>query len=539
MPTLQTNPRTIESDVCIVGGGITAAMVAAKLAAEREAEIVVLEAGDRSVPLDQRFTRRRRYLDYGDNPWLRDHIESQTAHNIMSRSMVLGGQAMHWGGTTPRFSPEDFRLRSRFGVAVDWPLSYDDLDPFYQEAEARIGVAGEQGPEALDPRSEPYPMAAMPLSWSLQRLREWGESAGIPFWANPVAKTTEPYDGRNVCQRCDTCNICPTGAKYTPDFTWNRLLDAGRVRLETRTLARRLHREEGSDRIAYVEATDRDRPDEPLHVRAGTFVLAAGYCWSPHLLLLSADDRYPDGLANSSGLVGRYMCGHRSVSTYVELPRQLYPGEFSSHSLLSKRYQRPEETEPYIRHDLRIWNSTFRRSPRLRDDDGGLLLGDALMADWRERTDGKGTARLRSYYDVIPHRDSRLVLDEGAMNRWGDPLPRIEFRDAAVSAELRGRTEDRIRALHRRMADAGDGTVLTTFASDLQDHPAGGCRMGIDPSESVVDSHGRSHDHENLFVVGAPTMPTAGCNNGTLTFSALSLRSAVEIGRAFPERSES
>lgn len=532
----QTTPRTVESDVCIVGGGITAAMVAAKLAYEREAEIVVLEAGDRSVPLDQRFTRRRRYLDYGDNPWLRDHIEDQTARGVISRSMVLGGQAMHWGGTTPRFSPEDFRLRSLFGVAVDWPLEYEELDPFYQEAEARMGVAGEQGPEELDPRAEPYPMPAMPLSWSLQRLREWGESAGIPFWSNPVAKTTVPYDGRNVCQRCDTCNICPTGAKYTPDFTWNRLLDAGRVDLRTRTLVRRLHLEDGSNRIAYAEAADRDSPEDPLHVRASTFVLAAGYCWSPHLLLLSGGDRFPDGLANSSGLVGAFMCGHRSVSTYVELPRQLYPGEFSSHSLLSKRFQRPDRREPYMRHDLRIWNSTFGRRPRLRNDEGDLLLGDEVMADWRDRTDDTGTARLRSYYDVIPDRNSRLTLDPGMTNRWGDPLPRIEFRDAPVSAELRGRTEERIRALHRRMADAGDGTVMATYVDDLQDHPAGGCRMGTDPDESVVDPWGRSHDHENLFVVGAPTMPTAGCNNGTLTFSALSLRSAVEIGREFPER---
>jgi len=382
-------------------------------------------------------------------------------------------------------------------------------------------------------------MAAMPLSWSLERLREWGEGAGIPFWTNPVAKTTEPWDGRSVCQRCDTCNICPTGAKYTPDFTWNRLLEAGRVELLTGTLVRRLHREEGSDRLGWAEAVDRERPDEPVHVRASVFVVAAGYCWSPHLLLLSADERFPDGLANSSGLVGRFMCGHRSVSTYVELPMQLYPGEFSSHSLLSKRFQRPEgPQERYLRHDLRVWESTYRREPRLRDDGGSLLLGDDVMDDWRARTDGKGTARLRSYYDVIPDPASRLSLDPDRRNRWGDPLPRIEFRDAPVSAELRGWTEERIRRLHARMARSGDGTVLAHFESDLQDHPAGGCRMGTEPGRSVVDGWGRSWDHENLFVVGAPTLPTAGCNNGTLTFSALSLRSAEEIGRHFPQRGE-
>ncbi|NIP59199.1 MAG: GMC family oxidoreductase, partial [Gemmatimonadetes bacterium] len=154
-------PRTVEADLCIVGGGITAAMVAEKVAEGREARIVVLEAGDRSAPLERRSRLRRRYLDYGESPWPRDHIRDQSAEGIISRSMVLGGQALHWGGTTPRFSPEDFRLRSLFGVAVDWPLTYEELDPFYQEAEERIGVAGEQGPPELDPRGAPYPMSAM------------------------------------------------------------------------------------------------------------------------------------------------------------------------------------------------------------------------------------------------------------------------------------------------------------------------------------------------------------------------------------------
>jgi quinoprotein glucose dehydrogenase len=214
---------------------------------------------------------------------------------------------------------------------------------------------------------------------------------------------------------------------------------------------------------------------------------------------------------------------------------------FFGHSLISKYFQRSAENggpampNGFMRHDFRVWESTAGRGPRLAGDDGELILGDAVMADWRART-ATGMTRLRSYYDVIPDRDSRITLDTSTRNRFGDPLPNIEFRDAPVSRDLRQATEDRIRNVFDEVVRAGDGRVLRTFVDDTQDHPGGGCRMGDDPGDSVVDSWGRTHDHENLFVVGSPTLVSGGCNNGTLTFSALSLRSAEEIGRAFPAR---
>ena len=268
----------VETNVCIIGAGITSAMVAERLTEETRADIVVLEAGNEIFNLSERFSRRARFLDYGENPWPDDHIRGQTARGIQSRSMAVGGLALHWGGVTPRFTPEDFRLRSRYGVGDDWPLDYDELEPFYQEAEERIGVAGERGPDEYDVRSQPYPLPPMPLSYNLVRLKEWAEQSGIPFWANPVAKITAPYRDRQLCRRCDTCNICPTGAKYTPDITFQRLLAENRITLRPRTLVRRLELDEASDRIAEAVALDRDRPDQPVRVRADLFVLAVGLC---------------------------------------------------------------------------------------------------------------------------------------------------------------------------------------------------------------------------------------------------------------------
>jgi quinoprotein glucose dehydrogenase len=196
---------------------------------------------------------------------------------------------------------------------------------------------------------------------------------------------------------------------------------------------------------------------------------------------------------------------------------------------------RPGPLDKYLRHDLRIWESAQGRAARLRNDAGNVMLGDEILNDWRNRTT-TGTARVRGYYDVIPDRDSRITLDASAKNEWGDPNPKLTFKDAPESAELRRYSEDKLRALFDTMARAGGGQVMSANPSSFQDHPAGGCRMGSDPATSVVDSYGRAHDHENLFVVGAPTCVSGGCANGTLTFIALALRATTKIGEGFARR---
>jgi quinoprotein glucose dehydrogenase len=318
------------------------------------------------------------------------------------------------------------------------------------------------------------------------------------------------------------------GAKYSPDFTWNALRKTNRIRLVTNTLVRRLVLAPGGKAISHAVAVDRARPDQPVELRAKLFILAGGYVWSSHLLLLSE-------AANRSGLVGKYLTGHRNVGGYVELPLRLYPGLNEQHSLVTKQFMRIRPGSPYIRHDLRVWESSVNRTPRLADDKGRLMLGDAILDDWRARTK-TGTARVRAYYDVIPDRASELTLDGSRRNEWGDPLPKLTFRDAPESVALRERTEESIKSLFADMARAGRGRVLRTSVDNFQDHPAGGCRMGNDPATSVVDSWGRAHDHENLFVVGAPTAVSGSCANATLTFCALALRSAREIEKSLPGR---
>jgi len=522
-----------EADVCVIGAGISSAMLAEKLSELRPGlAITVVEAGSGLFDVASRVRARQRALDYGENPWPGDLLEDQAgAEGLAALTMAVGGLALRWGGACNRFSAEDFRLKSMYGLAEDWALSYEDLEPYYGEAERRLNVFGDPSPYPEDARSQPYPVPALRLSYNLQQLKGIAERSGTLFAPLPMAHNLKPFGGRGACCVFDTCGeVCPSGARYSPDFTFKQLVAAGKITLHDRTLVQRLILDDQRGTIVAAQAVHRDRPEQAVEYRARYFVLASGYAWSPHLLLLSACSRFPDGLANRSGLVGCYMNGHKFLQGQATIDTQLYSGQNQSYSLISRRFFRSAPDRPFVRHDTRVWESAAGRGPRLRDAAGKILLGDRLLDDWRTRTAG-GSVRLRAYYDVHPSKDSRLTLNPAARNRWGDPLPRIEHRIDEPSLAREAATKNHIVEVFTSLVEADHGKLLGTSEGGYLDHPAGGCRMGNDPTTSVCDSVGRTHDHENLFVVGSPTMPTAGCTNGTLTFVALTLRSAERIAQ--------
>jgi glucose dehydrogenase len=523
---------THETDVCIIGGGITSAMLAEKLAELRPGlRITVVEAGRSIFDAQNRGRYRDRAAAYGEHPWPDDYIEDQQANGIISMTMAVGGLALHWGGACNRFSEEDLRLKSMYGLAVDWPIAWAELERYYGEAERRLNVSGEPSPYPGDRRSQPYPQPPIPLSYNLQLLKAWAEQSGLKFSSLPMARNLTPFGGRGSCCVYDTCGeVCPSGARYSPDYTFRQLMEPKKIVLHDRTLVRRLVLDERRPIVVAAQGWHQDRPDERIDYRARTFVVASGYCWSSHLLLLSANTRFPNGLANSSGLVGRYMNGHPFVSAMANIDDQTYPGQNMTHSLISREYFRCRTDRPFVRHDTRVWESSAGRDPRLRAADGRLLLGDEVMEDWRSRTKGS-SVRLRAYVDAHPSADSRLTLDPAKKNRHGDPMPTIEHRHDEAASARAGATKDHVRGVFATLAKASNGRIVSVNESDYLDHPGGGCRMGTDPAASVCDSYGRTHDHENLFVVGAPTTPTGGCTNGTLTFVALTLRSADEIAK--------
>jgi choline dehydrogenase-like flavoprotein len=517
-----------ESDVCIIGAGISAAMLAEKLSELRPgASIIIVEAGRSIFDLENRFKYRDRLMQYGENPWPEDFIPDQAAEGQISRTMAVGGQALHWGGACNRFSEEDLRLKSMYGLYEDWPMEWSELETHYCEAERRLGVSGESSLYAEDQRSQPYPMPPMPLSYDLAQLKTWGDQSGILFQGIPQSKNTVPYDGRSVCLRCGTCDICPTGAKYSPDFTFKRLLSKNKITLHDRTLVRKLTLNDSNTKVASAQAVHRDHPNDPVEYRASVFVLAGGYTWSPHLLLLSSSSRFPSGLANRTGQVGKYSTGHAFISAYIEIDRDVIPGMNPMYGLISRNFFRCSTDKPYIRHDLRIW-SNAGPSPRLKNETGQILLGEDVLLDWRIRNK-KSTARVRGYFDVHPDESSAVSLDPSHRNSWGDPLPKVVHKVDKATESRWPATKQHINNVFTRLAATDNGKILRVSEGDYLDHPVGGCRMGTDPAKSVCDSYGRTHDHENLFVVGAPTLPAAGCTNGTLTFVALTLRAAGQI----------
>jgi glucose dehydrogenase len=522
-----------ESDVCIIGGGITSAMLAQKLSElNPRLSVVVVEAGRSIFDTENRREYRRRALEYGEHPWHDDFLEDQQASGIISMTMAVGGLALHWGGACNRFSEEDLRLKSLYGLATDWPIEWRELERYYCEGEKRLNVAGEPSPYPEDWRSQSYPQRPIPLSYNLQVLKKWAEQSGLKFSPLPMARNLDkPHDGRGFCCVFDTCGeICPSGARYSPDFTFRQLMEPKKIALHDRTLVRRLLLDDKRPTVVAAQGFHQDRPDDPIEYRARAFVVASGYCWSSHLLLLSANARFPNGLANSSGLVGRFMNGHKFINATATIDDQTFPGQNMVHSLISREYFRCRADRPFVRHDTRVWESSTGRDPRLRTPDGKLLLGDELLADWRSRTKGS-SVRLRAYVDVHPSSDSRLTLDSSKKNRYGDPMPKIEHRLDEATLGREAPTKEHVLGVFNSLARASNGRIVNTGEGDYLDHPGGGCRMGTDPATSVCDSYGRTHDHENLFVVGAPTTPTGGCTNGTLTFVALTLRSAEEIAK--------
>jgi choline dehydrogenase-like flavoprotein len=522
-----------ETDICIIGGGITSAMLAERLSELRPGiRIIVVEAGRSIFDTRNRGRYRERAMQYGEHPWPEDYIEDQQADGIISMTMAVGGLALHWGGACNRFSEEDLRLKSIYGLATDWPIEWRDLERYYCDAERRLNVSGEPSPHPEDRRSEPYPQGPIPLSYNLQLLKAWAEKSGLEFSPLPMARNLTPFGGRDGCCVYDTCGeVCPSGARYSPDFTFRQLMAPKKIALHDRTLVRRLILDDRRPVVAAAHAVHQDRPTDPIEYRAKTFVVASGYCWSSHLLLLSASSRFPDGLANRSGLVGRYMNGHRFMQATANIADQTFPGQNMTHSLISREYFRSPPGKPFVRHDTRVWESSAGREPRLRAADGKLLIGEELLDDWRSRTKGS-SVRLRAYIDVHPSADSRLTLDASKKNRYGDPMPKIEHRFDEPTLSRQAATEAHVTEVFERLARAGNGRIVDSSKGDYLDHPAGGCRMGTDPATSVCDSYGRTHDHANLFIVGAPTMPTGGCTNGTLTFVALTLRSAQAIASA-------
>jgi choline dehydrogenase-like flavoprotein len=524
-PDRSPEPR---ADVCVVGAGPAGAIVAARLA-ERGHDVVVLEAGprfdfaDRLERMERSIRPAHGALSVWDMGGERDAYDS-TGENFypLNRARVkgVGGTSLHWQGMVMRLHESDFERRSRDGVAADWPIDYADLGPHYAEAEHELGVAGADDNPFAPPREEPHPLPAFPPSYSDGLFAEACEELGIATHSVPNARNSEPYDGEGACVGYGTCKpVCPSGAKYDATRHVERAEAAG-ARVIDRAPVQRLEHDGAGERVVAARYAT---PGGEHVQEARQFVLAAGGVEGPRLLLLSRSEAYPDGLANSSGLVGRYFHEHLFAGAgglLDEPTRQNHVGFNTTES--HQFYETPDDGLDAIKLEFLNYAGPSPVEMALGGDEWGDELLDTLRGAY-----GNHVA-VGALVEQLPRRENRVTLSGEATDDHGNPVPEIRW---SIGERERATIRRANEIQHRILDELGAEVGWTVGPEETGPafHHMGTTRMGTDPEMSVVDPRLRTHDLDNLTVASSSAFVTGGAMNPTLTIAALALRAADAI----------
>jgi choline dehydrogenase-like flavoprotein len=533
---------TRSADVVIVGSGVAGSLAAARLASAG-LTVLVLEAGPRVQRADAHDRYQRALVKVPESPYPESVFAPHPRSDALDRYYIqdgpdrfastylrqVGGTTWHWLGTANRLVPDDFRLRSRFGAGVDWPIAYDDLEPWYCEAERELGVAGDSTADPNTPRSRPYPLPPIPLSYLDQRVRAAVAGLGHAVQPTPQARNSEPHDGRPPCCGSTTCiPICPIQAKYDATVHVARAERLGAAVVDRAVVS---FIDVGPDgRVAAVRVK---RPDGSEERATGkVFVIAAHGIETPKLLLQSRTASRPAGVANSSDQVGRNLMDHPTQLSWALAGEPLWPyrGPLSTSGIESPRAGQWRAERPSFR--IQVSNTGWEWPMGTPGHTVRALLDGGLRGGDLDRALADHSAReitLASMLEQLPSPANRIVPDFDQRDAIGLPRPRITFRfDEYVRrgmAESRRVHQEIFAALRSTEIQHGDAIMPSG-------HVIGTCRMGTDPRRSVVDAELRSHDHPNLFLLGSGVFPTSGASNPTLTIAALTLRAAPVIARA-------
>ncbi|WP_313691275.1 GMC family oxidoreductase [Halorarum halobium] len=529
-------------DVCVVGSGPAGALVAHRLTGAGH-DVVVLEAGERfDGDRTERMERDIRPAYGPDSVWEmggeRDaYTTGGDRHYPLNAARVkgVGGSTLHWQGMVMRLHESDFRRRTRDGVAADWPIDYEDLRPYYAAAEGALGVSGAADNPFAPPREEPYDLPAFPPSYSDSLFAEACERLGVATHSVPNARLSESRGDDSACVGYGTCKpVCPSGAKYSAERHVERAEEAG-ARLLTRVPVQRLEHDESGDRVeAAVYAT----PDGTEHRQeARQFVVACGGVETARLLLLSESARHPDGLANSSGLVGRYFMDHLFAGAggvLDEPTRQNHVGFLTSES--HQFYDRPGAgasgtagSIPPADGDLGPIKLEFLNYAGPSPVEMALSAeewGDDLLGTLR---DSYGThVAMGGLVGQLPRAENRIELDPSRTDDHGNPVPKIRW---SLDDRTR-RTLERANEIQHAVLSELGVDVRWTVGPDSTGpafHHMGTTRMGTDPDGSVVTPRLRTHDLENCWLPSSGAFVTSGAMNPTLTIAALALRVADDL----------
>ena len=534
------------ADVVIVGSGVCGALVAARLAT-RGVKVLILEAGPR-VSRPAALTQYRAALikvpecaypnapyaphstsDRPDSYYLQNGPDKYEATYLRQ----VGGTTWHWLGTTLRFVPDDFRLHSTFGVGLDWPMTYDDLEPWYSEAEEELGVAGDPNAALDAPRSRPYPIPAIPLSYLDRRVAAAVAKLGYTVEPTPQARNSERYQNRPACCGSSSCiPICPIQAKYDAMVHVTQAERAG-AELVDRAIASVV--EIGAD--GRVSNLRYKRPDgSESSVTAKVFVIAAHGIETPKLLLQSRTAERPRGVANSSDQVGRNLMDHPTRLSWALTDEPVWPfrGPLSTAGIESPR--KGDWRARYGSFRVQLGNRGWAWSRGTPDTTVQKLAERGLRGADLSRAVADHSAReleLATMVEQLPSPENRIVPDEKERDAIGLPRPRITYR---IDDYCRDALEHGQR-IHQEIFAAMNATEIEHGSTIMSaGHVMGTYRMGADPTTSVVSPEQRSHDHDNLFLLGSGVFPTGASSNPTLTIAALALRAVDPILKTAQER---
>ncbi|OFW06293.1 MAG: hypothetical protein A3I61_07480 [Acidobacteria bacterium RIFCSPLOWO2_02_FULL_68_18] len=559
---------TDRTDVVIVGMGAAGGILAAELG-KAGLRVIGLERGPRLTTADFSPHDELRYFQRQD---LRPNARRQpvtwrpkagvraTPLPVLNYGNQAGGGTVHYGAVSWRLHEDDFRVRSqtieRYGAraipeessVVDWPLAYADLEPFYDRAEYELGVSGKagnlqgrtiEGGNVFEaPRRREYPLPPLVADQSGVLFDAGARKLGYHPFSTPRAILSRPYQGRPGCSYCGFCQAfgCHIGAKSAILVTKLPEADAtGNFRLITGAMCSRVN-SDASGRATGVSYYGADGSDNAIE--AELVILAPFIYDNTRLLLLSRTATFPNGLANSSGHVGKHLMAHispRAFAIFDDRFVNIYMGPSAQkHSLDDFNADNFDHSGlPFIRGaQISVTPADLEAGPigaaLSMNPPPGVPRWGAAYRDFLAQYFARHAA-LVAQTENLPYADQTIDLDPDVRDQWGLPAPRLTY-DWRRPNEL-ARTE----FVHRKLEDVGRAMgASSVWRAPLGPgtpgaHHEGGTRMGSDPATSVVNRYGQSWDIPNLFIVGSSTFPTMSGFNPTLTIQALAYMSADAI----------
>ncbi|MEO8336619.1 MAG: GMC family oxidoreductase [bacterium] len=530
-------------DFVVVGSGAAGGVLAKELSTSGF-DVVVMEQGPWQQP--SQFTHDElaieRELEMLNRAFEPDQTFRSTAaespklnvaRGVLYRRAV-GGSSVHFAANYWRFRPIDFKERSKWGAIsgtgfADWPITYEELEPYYTKVDWEIGVSGAPGPTD-PPRTRPYPMPPLPNKSSGVILERAAKALGLHAQVAPMAIASQPYDGRAACGACGRCAYysCEFGAKASSLVTMiPKAVATGRCEIRTDSTVIRIDTN-AKGRATGVVYLDKQGREQRQSARA--VIVAANGAETARLLLVSTSSAFPHGVANSSGNVGRYLMfnGFSFTTGRFEHPLNEYKGAVDSRIVLDY-YDADPKRGFYGGGGI---DARFPYGPITFALNGlppefptwGLAYKRALHDYYAH------SVRFMSHLTSLPVATNTIMPDTEHRDRWGRPALCLTYTDhpddMSTKHWFQGRTEEMMEA-----AGATHVWNQPVLPADGGVQLLGTARMGNDPRDSVVDRYHRAHDVPNLFVCDGSSFVTSGRGQPTMTIQALAFRAAEHIAR--------